>query len=102
MSSEKSMMPMEKMDSAKILGTFTFKPLDDVAWYGGKSLSKHTRIFFSFRKRSHSLQDLHMCDRVTFLSFVSRDLFVFCTRDSCEREGERERERSCVVSKDSE
>ena len=25
-------MPTEKMDSAKILGKFTFKPLDDVAW----------------------------------------------------------------------
>ena len=54
---DKGMMPMEKMDSAKILGTFTFKPMDDVAWY---VCFEEKNIFFSKTDlslvlRSHSL-----------------------------------------------
>ena len=40
---DKGVMPTEKMDSSKILGTFTFKPMDDVAWY----VQSHLRVLRS-------------------------------------------------------
>ena len=55
-----SIMPTEKMDSAKILGTFTFKPLDDVAWYvllshGGSGRNGRGRL--TLRRESERKSD---------------------------------------------
>ena len=41
---DKGVMPTEKMDSSKILGTFTFKPMDDVAWYVSSPRPPFSRV----------------------------------------------------------
>ena len=63
-------MPTEKMDSSKILGTFTFKPMDDVAWYVSPQSSPFSKKTREDRDVFPALRNLDEMD--PFLSTPSR------------------------------